>query len=733
MMKPHNTQILELPELHCPDCAAAIQKAVCGLPGVLWAEVNFSTVQLHVQFEQTTITLEQICRFVTQFDIMPRPVNAASANTCTAPTRLLRLLEWRRQHRKHIAFASAALLTLIGAAISATPLASLARWLFAGAIIVGGIGIARAALQTARSRAIDMNLLLTVAVLGAAGLGDWSEGASVIVLFNLGNLLQIGALERTRRSLHALMHLSPRFAHVRRNGAIQQIPVEQVGVDDIVLVKPGERISNDGVLIEGCSAVDQSPITGESMPVEKAPGDAVFAGTLNGSGALFLRVTHACKDTVLARIMYHVEVAQAQRAPTQEFIDRFTRIYTPVVVTLAALIAMLPPAFVTLWHLAHGAPPVYGVWQTWFVRALSMLLISCPCALVISTPVAIVTAIGNAARHGILVKGGRYLEAIGSVDVILYDKTGTLTQKGCQLETVTPLAEPSPQELIRIAAALEAHSDHPLASAFRNAARQQGDELLPFVRNFDLIPGGGVRGKIGGKTYLLGNRRLLRAADIPLTSALPDLDRADANGQTALLLADSKRLLGVLTVSNPPRPQAADAVRALYQLGVPHQAMLTGDSAHVALFIGKRVGLADVRSGLLPEQKLECVRAYREEHTSVAMVGDGINDAPALAAADVGIAMGGAGNDTALETADIVLMGDDLSHLPYLVGLSRRLRSIVQQNVAFSLLTKGLLLITAIIAGIPLWLAVVGDVGVSLAVTLNALRLWDRPDRRQPK
>lgn len=723
-------QTMRLHDLHCPDCALIIQKAVRKVPGVVWAEVRFTTMQMFVEFERHAVSLEQIGRVVADYDVraclpdQKEPNQKAAEGTGEHATRQA---WWRRQRRQALTGA-AAVLTLAGLALSATPAAPFASWLYAAAILTGGVTIARHAVAVAHARSVDMNILVTLAVLGAVGLGDRAEGAAVVVLFNIGNLLQAGAMERTRRSLRSLMHLRPKTAWVQRGSeeadAIE-LPVEQIVVGDVVQIRPGERIPADGVVLVGRSAIDQAPITGESIPVERGPGEIVYAGSLNGSGAISLRVTHAYQETMLARIVHCVEEAQAQRAPAQEFIDRFARYYTPIVIGLAVLLALLPPTVVQLGRGLHGLPVPADLWQTWLSRALAALLVSCPCALVISTPVAIVTAVGSAARNGALIKGGACLEALGKMRALLYDKTGTLTEGHCRIEAIVPLTERSAPELLRIGAALEAHSTHPLAIAFLTGAKAQGDLLLPYVRGLKEIPGHGVEGILGGRTYRIGGARLLEVGHRNQEQARHAVEQAMERGQITVLLADTECVLGLFTLRDSPRPKAATTIEALRTLGIRRQAMLTGDHAQVAQAVAAAVGLNEVQAGLLPEQKLSHVRQYQQECGVVGMVGDGINDAPALAAADVGIVMGAAGSDIAMETADVVLMRDDLARLPYLIRLSRRTRTIMRQNVAFSLLTKGLLLTTAVVSGVPLWLAVLGDVGVSLIVTLNALRLHD--------
>jgi Cd2+/Zn2+-exporting ATPase len=719
-------QVITLRDLHCPDCAAAIEKQTTRLPGVLWAEVNFAAARIAVEYERNKITLDAICEAIGRHGVHAcptpsslteiRPETSASASP---------LRSWLTTHRREAETAIALVMVLLAALPVTLTNHPMDICLHLAGMLIAGRSVAKTAWQAARSHSIDMNVLVILAMVGAAGIGEWFEGTIVVVLFNIGNLLQSRAMEHTRRSISTLMKLSPSTARICRADGEEMVPVEQVRLHETVLVKPGERISMDGVILTGTSAVNEAPITGESLPVRKQPGDTVFGGTLNGSGALEFQVTHLFRDTTLARIIHWVEEAQARRAPAQQFIDRFARVYTPIVVGLAVAIALFPPLAALLWDLFHHAPAHPAYFSLWLSRALAMLLISCPCALVISTPVAIVTAIGSASRNGVLVKGGACLEAVARLRVLLYDKTGTLTTGHCQIAKVIPLDSLAEGGILEIASALEAKSEHPLAVAFTQAAHHCISSPLRQVTDFQAVPGEGVIGLIEGERYLLGSARLLRDHQVDMNPAQAALEQAEAAGKTAVLLSTLQKPLGLILIGDAPRPNGRTTVHELAGLGIVRQVMLTGDNTRAAKAVAQQVGIQEVCAQLLPEEKLTLVRTYRERYGLVGMVGDGINDAPALAAADVGIVMGAAGSATAMETADIALMSDNLSLLPYLIRLSRRMRAIVRQNVAFALLTKGLLLLIAVVAGIPLWLAVFGDVGVSLVVTLNALRLLD--------
>lgn len=500
-------QTLELRDLDCPDCAATIEKAVNQLPGVLWAGANFAAGQMHAEFERGKVRLEDITRLVEQHGARACPLPGADS----VPSPAKRPSVWI-EHRKLIVTLAASALTA-SALISGTTNAVVSASLYASAIVIGGWSTAKAALAALRTRTVDMNVLMTLAVIGAAGIGEWFEGATVVVLYNIGGLLQAYTVDRTRRSIRALMDLSPKRAKVRRDGIELEVPVEQVSPGDTIVVKPGERIPIDGDIASGFTALNEAPITGESMPAEKGPGDPVFAGTLNGRAAIELIATHRFRDTTLARIIHKVEEAQAQRAPAQQFIDRFAAVYTPAVVALALLVAVIPPLYLTVFILQPSAFSLQNAWSEWFLRALALLIISCPCALVISTPVAIVTAIGAASRNGALIKGGAYLEELGRIRAVIYDKTGTLTTGRFEIERVIPLGELPVDKLVAIAAAIESRSEHPLAEAF---VRAVGDRALPAVESVEATPGRGIRGMVGGHEYRVGNEVYLRDAGIRL-------------------------------------------------------------------------------------------------------------------------------------------------------------------------------------------------------------------------
>jgi len=565
---------------------------------------------------------------------------------------------------------------------------------------------------------LDMNILMAVAVLGAVTLGELQEGAVVVFLFALGNALQANAMDKTRHSIRALMNLSPDKAMVRRMGLEMLLPVAMIRLGDTVIVRPGERIPMDGTVTAGNSSVDQAAITGESIPVIKAPGDDVYAGTINGRGALEIQVAHLAQYNKIARIIHLVEEAQAQRAPSQQLVDRFARYYTPIVIGLAVLIALFPPLFLD------------EPWHRWIYQAMALLLVACPCALVISAPVSIVSAIGGAARRGVLIKGGVYLEQAGSLSVIAFDKTGTLTQGQPQ---VTEIIDWSGNEdrLLTIAAAIESRSEHPLADAVLQSARRRGLPV-PAVTDFEALVGQGARGSIDGEPYLVGNRRIFAGHDLPLDleSRLNELQN---QGKSIILVGDQRKLLGLLAVADVVRPNSRKALESLRRHGIKKLVMLTGDNPATAAAIAGQTGVDEFSADLMPEDKVQAVRELLARHGKVAMVGDGVNDAPAMAIATVGIAMGTAGTDAALETADIALMGDDLSRLAYTIHLGRQTVRILKQNITFAVVVKVIIMLMALPGWLTLWLAVLGDMGTSLLVTLNGMRLMWIRDKSPPE
>lgn len=576
------------------------------------------------------------------------------------------------------------------------------------AVMGCGLGTYRKGWTAIRNRQLNINALMSIAVTGALFIGQWAEAAMVMVLYTLAERIEALSLDRARNAVQGLMQLSPDMASVRRpDGQWLEMPAGQVSRGAIVRVRPGARIALDGEIIAGASSVDQSPITGESLPVDKAVGDQVFAGTINGSGMLEFRVLAVAAESTLARIIRAIETAQSARAPTQRFVDRFARVYTPLVVLLAVAIAILPPL------LGHGG------WFEWVYKALVLLVIACPCALVISTPVTIVSGLAAAARHGVLVKGGVHLEQGRLLRYLALDKTGTITRGRPVLVHRQLLAGRNQAESDALANALATGSDHPVSFA---VSQGLGTQPAHAVNDFQALPGRGVQGVIEGQAYMLGNHRLIHESGMCSPELETLLESLESQGQTVVMLATGSQVLALYAVADTVKPESAEAVAMLHEMGV-HTVMLSGDNPHTVAAIAARVGINEARGDLLPEDKLQAIAELSARGASTGMVGDGINDAPALARADTGFAMGAMGTDTAMETADVALMDDDLRKIPWFMGLSQASHRVLVQNIALALGIKLVVLILALAGLGTLWMAVFADVGASLLVVANGLRL----------
>ena len=591
---------------------------------------------------------------------------------------------------------------LAGMAASAQGFAAVSIAAYLAGTVVGAVFPARRAIGALRSRTVDINALMVIAAAGAMGIGEWREGATVVFLFALAQWLEARTLARARGAIRALLDLSPRDALVRRHGVEQRVPIETVAAGEVVIVRPGDKVPVDGVVASGRSDVNEAPITGESLPADKEPGSQVYAGTINGHGSLELSVTRVGPDTRVARIIHLVEEAQARRAPIQSFVDRFGRIYTPAVIAAALAIAIVPPLL--------GAPAM-----VWIYRALVLLVVSCPCALVISTPVSIVAAVSAAASRGVLVKGGAALERLAAVRVLAFDKTGTLTTGDLAVADVATEPGFARDELLAVAAAVDAHSSHPVAVAVVAQARHDA-VAVPVARDVVAKPGLGVEGRVNGRRVAIGNARLMDAHGVSAGA------RQHLAGARVFVAIDG-RLAGALSLVDRPRAQARDALDLVRRAGVRRVVMLTGDEPSVAARVAADVGVDEFQAALLPDQKHAAIGALRAAWGPVAMVGDGINDAPALAAADVGIAMGAVGSDVAIDTADVALMSDELLKLPFALRLARATLRNVKTNVAVSIVLKAVFVVAAITGTATLWMAVLADTGASVIVVANALRL----------
>jgi Zn2+/Cd2+-exporting ATPase len=694
----HAESTFKIEGMDCHEEVAILERTLHRLVGVEGLDADVMSQRLRVKYDAARLSTSRIAEAVAQTGMRAwleheQPQPAAESRS-----------------RQRLVFASGVLLVAGLGTLTIDSLSAYAWAPFVASIALGGVHTGRRALTSLRARVLDINVLMLVAVAGAMVLGEWSEAASVVFLFALAQYLETRAMDRARGAIRALMDLAPSEALVRRNGADTIISIDDAVVGDVVIVRPGEKIPLDGRVVTGDSHVNQSPVTGESLPVEKQSGDEVFAGTINGRGVLEVQVTRLRRDSTLARIIHLVERAQAQRAPSQTFVDRFARVYTPAVLVVAALVALGPP-------LVFG-----GAWGDWIYRSLVLLVISCPCALVISTPVSIVSALAAAAGKGVLIKGGARLERLAAVRCVAFDKTGTLTKGRLRVMDVVSMNGMPPSEILRLAASLEGRSEHPIGRAIVDRARAEG---LPVSASsgFQALPGRGAEGVVGERRVIVGNHRLFEERNMCSTRVEACLDALAGRGCGAVVVGASGEAVGVIGVADESREAARETVEMLRAHGIEHVVLLTGDHERAARAQAESLGLDDFRAGLLPEDKVNAVEDLRRKYGALAMVGDGVNDAPALATADVGIAMGVAGTDAALETADVALMADELPKIPYALRLSRATSRNIRANIAFSLALKGAFLVMAIAGAATLWMAVVADMGASLIVIANALRL----------
>lgn len=607
--------------------------------------------------------------------------------------------------------AAAGLTAFVGAGLGWDPMLVLALYVVSYA--TGGWFGLVASVEALKEKTLNVDLLMILAALGAAVIGQPAEGAMLLFLFSLSNTLQTYAMDRSRKAIEKLLDLRPAQATVRRGSRLIMLPIEQLTLGDVVLVRPGERFPIDGEVVAGASDVNQAAITGESMPVHKQVSDLVFAGTVNGNGSLEIRVNRLAKDTTLARIVKMVEEAQATKANTQRMLDSFEERYAVFVLAAAVLLILVP------WLvLGQGFQPT-------FYRAMTWLVVASPCALVISTPASILSAIANGARHGVLFKGGVHLEKTATLKVLAFDKTGTLTTGTPTLTALHTFGRIDGDELLRLAASLESRSEHPLARAIVQAAHARTLSLPPST-NFRAIPGQGVEGVVEAHTLWIGNERMFEERGVPLPAEMSHMAGIlHDEGQTAMYAysASTHDFLGLLAVADTLREDAVDMIKALKAAGIERVVMLTGDNPQVAARIAERAGVDEFHAGLLPQDKVTVLQSLQRKYGPVAMVGDGVNDAPSLATADIGIAMGGAGTDVAIETADVVLMSDDLHKIPYAIGLARQARRVVWQNLTFAMAVIVVLIASAFGAQLPLPLGVVGHEGSTVLVVLNGLRL----------
>jgi Cd2+/Zn2+-exporting ATPase len=684
--------------MDCGACAKSIEKHLNRLSGVQSVDVNFS---LGKMFISHTLSTERIRQEVKKIGYQAIPDMHQEQAT----------VQRLHSHKSLLEILISGLCIAAGFVLSFTQITFvLPNVLYGIALIISGRQPLRSAYYGLRSRSLDMNVLMSAAAIGAVFINQWFEAATVVWLFALGAVLENRSVEKTRRSIGDLMNVAPAEAWIKSGDSLIKKLVSAVTVGETMVVKPGERIPLDGEVIKGESSVNQAPITGESIPVDKSQGDAVFAGTLNENGILECQITKLSTNTAIARIIQMVEEAQEKQAPTQTFVDRFARVYTPLVFILAVTVMAIPP-------LAG-----FGTWGSWFYKGLELLVVACPCALVISTPVAIVSAIGNAAKQGVLIKGGAFLEKAGHIQSIAFDKTGTITEgKPKVARIITFTGDES--TLISLAKTLEDYSTHPIAQCLSTYADEK--HILAIAgEEFQNIPGKGVQAKISGTVYYAGSLKLFHERGVGTLGEYAQAQELLESGQTTIVIGTDSELIGVIGVSDTIRKTTRSALNQLKKIGIHDLVMLTGDNQKTAEQVAKEAGITRYFADLLPEDKVASIKKVQASGLKTAMVGDGINDAPALAHADLGIAMGGAGTDTAMETADLVLMADNLEKLPFAISLSRKSLRIIKQNISFALIVKSAALFLIFPGWLTLWLAVFSDTGAALLVILNSLRLF---------
>lgn len=715
-MAKEDKNVFRVEGFTCANCAGKFENNVKQLPGVQDAKVNFGASKISVYGAATVEELEKAGAFE-NLKVAPEITGRPAGSKTEAEKVTVKKEDNVPFYQKHSTLLYSTLLIVFGYISQYVNGEEnlITSLLFVASIVIGGYSLFKVGFQNLIRLDFDMKTLMTVAVIGAAFIGEWAEASIVVILFAISEALERYSMDRARQSIRSLMDIAPKEALVRRNGQEQLISVDDIVVGDTMIVRPGQKIAMDGTVTNGYSAVNQAAITGESVPVAKTVNDDVFAGTLNEEGLLEVKVTKLVEDTTIAKIIHLVEEAQGERAPSQAFVDKFAKYYTPIIMVVAALVAIVPP-------LLFDAS-----WETWVYQGLAVLVVGCPCALVISTPISIVSAIGNAAKKGVLVKGGVYLEEMGALKAIAFDKTGTLT-KGVPVVTDFEVLNKgiSEKELLSIVTALEYRSQHPLASAIMKKADAENISYSSvLIEDFSSITGKGIKGTVEGTTYYIGSPILFN--ELGAASADENLEQnvtaLQNQGKTAMIIGTEQTILAVIAVADEVRESSKEVIQKLHQMGIKKTIMLTGDNKGTGQAIGQQVGVTEIQAELMPEDKLNFIKRLRAEYGNVAMVGDGVNDAPALAASTVGIAMGGAGTDTALETADVALMGDDLSKLPFTVKLSRKSLNIIKANIAFAIGIKAIALLLVIPGWLTLWIAIMSDMGATLLVALNSLRL----------
>lgn len=705
--------------MDCYDCAQTIESAAKRVEGVIHCRVNFPAARMSLEYDTSNSeSAAKVEKIVSQlgYRLIRPELRAPGESTAGQAEQDLREPEpWLRRRRDELITASAAIGTIAAIILdAATASRTPALVLYSLAIALGGSRIAVTGFRAVvTSRRLDINVLMTIAVVGAVAIDAWLEAALVVVLFRIGENLEHYAVDRARRSLESLMSLAPGVAHRRTltesgQEAIEDVAASELLLNDQVRVRPGESFPSDGSIVDGQSSVNQAPITGESLPVEKGVGSEVYAGTINGEGALVVRVTNAPGDSTLDRVARAVAQAQAQRSPAERWVNSFARIYTPLVLVTAALVAIGPPVLLG------------QEWSPWIYRGLAFLILACPCALVIATPVAVVAALSRASQAGVLVKGGVHLEAATRLKVVATDKTGTLTLGKPKVVDIEPVGAHSADDVLSLAASVDSSSEHPLARAIVDAAGRSG-LAIPQAEDFESIRGYGARAVVNGLRITVGNSRMI--SDHPAFNEAEEAIGRITQGGTAVVVATDDQIIGVLGIADTIRPDAAAAISDWKRMGISHAVLLTGDNLGAAEAIAIAAGITEVRANLLPDGKVSELDRVQQQFGPTAMIGDGVNDSPALAKSTLGIAMGGAGSPAAIETADVVLMGDDLRKIGGFLALAKASQGIVRQNIAFSLGTKAIAAVFALAGLLPLWLAVLTDVGATLLVVANGLRL----------
>lgn len=706
--------------LDAADTAITLRDALNKLPGMLHADVNYAAGLLSVAYDTTVLDRSRIEAAVRSFGASAtRPPTSGTSESedddghdhGSAPA----FLPHGLQERWTLLLVALAGVFLVGGWFIETYLtlpATIAITFFILSYIAGGYDVATHAIPGLFRGKFNTDVLMLAAAAGAALLGEWGEGAFLLFLFALGHAGEHYALDRARNAVGALGQLMPKTAQVRRGETLAEVNVDDLVVGDVIVTRPGDRVAVDGEIMNGSSDLDQSSITGESAPVSRTVGDSVFAGTINHTAALEIRVTRLAKDNTLSRVMQLVAEAQSQQSPTQQFTERFTAWFVPTVLVVVGLVIVIPP-------LAGWMP-----WQASFYRAMLLLVAASPCALALGTPATVLAGIAQAARNGVLIKGGVHLENLGTLSAMAFDKTGTLTHGKFVVSEIVPVEGVDAEEVLRVAATVEQQSNHPLAQAVVAEAVTKS-LTLPVPSEVTNLPGRGLQAVVEDRRVLIGALKLFEEQTPPLRDAnvAAVVATLQAQGHSTMAVSQDGKFLGVLGLSDTLRPNVADAMNRLRTLGIKHLVMLTGDNASVAAQIAKEAGVTDIRADLMPEDKLTAIQALQQTYGPIAMTGDGVNDAPALAAATVGIAMGAAGTAVALETADVALMADDIGKLPFAVGLSRASRAIIQQNLAVSLGVIFLLIVTSVLGLVQLSGAVILHEGSTIVVVLNALRL----------